>query len=102
MALRAEGTNILIKLDNKSLDAYILDAVIGRQRYVLENFPGSHIHYDQVYRFLIEKHPNLEVDKGIVVDRLRALSDEGKLKRTPTNGEPSYRFNSDYLDTKSG
>lgn len=99
MALRAEGTNILIKLDDNSLDAYVLDALIEREKYVAENMPGSHIHYGQIIKQIKERHPNLEIDDDTVVDRLHALVLKGVITTKFTSGDPSYRFNSDYLKT---
>ena len=97
MALRAEGTNILIKLDDNSLDAYILDALIERERFVAKNIPGSHIHYDQITKQIKKRHPNLEINTDTVVDRLHALTEKGIITSTPAHGDPSYRFNPEYL-----
>jgi len=98
MTLRPKSGNILILLDENSLDAYIVSAVIERQREVNQSMKGSHIHYDQIFRVLKSKYPDLEVNQDTVVDRLRALTQKGVLTREPTAGDPNYGFNIKYLE----
>jgi len=97
MSLKIEGTNLSVKLDEKSLKAYAVSAVIGRQK----ESGGGRVHTDQALSFLKENHPNLEIDYKTFVDIVRKLSDEGVLIReVPENDDPIYGFNPNYFIMK--
>jgi len=94
MTLRVKGTNLSLKLDEDSLKAYALSAVIGRQKEVA----GSKVHADQALSFLRKKHPDLEISYKKFVELVCDLANDGILTRETSNeDDPTYGFNEKYL-----
>lgn len=96
MALRV-GDKLLRPLDDDEIKAYVLSAVIFRER------EGGRMHSDQLHNYMTERYPNLQIDYETVRDTLHALVKDGILIREVIVPDDAiYGLNPEYFEYLNG